>query len=375
MRYVIIGAGAVGGVIGGRLVGSGHEVVLVARGAHFEALRNHGLRLRVPEGELTHRLPVVDGPAALGELRPDDVLVLAVKTQDSVAALQTWGPAPVAGGGTAAERLPLFCAQNGVEGQRMALRLFRRVYGVCVWLPSTYVEPGVVSAAGSPLTGILHLGPVWRTPACLAAPCERTHQTPPGPPLGRTTGVRQTGPGRHPHGTDETARLVAADLEKSHFEAPVVADVARWQYAKLLSNLGNALEAVTGPVSDEDALALLRRVRAEGAAVLDAAGIAYASTEEQQAVRGDKVTLVPLDGAPRGGGSSWQSLTRGTGTIEADYLNGEIALLGRLHGVPTPLNELLQHLADTFARERRAPGSMPVAELMRLADGAVVNTG
>ncbi len=334
LRYVIIGAGAVGGVIGGRLAGSGHEVVLVARGAHFEALRDHGLRLRVPEGELTYRLPVVDGPAVLGGLRPDDVLVLAVKTQDSAAALQTWAPAPVAGGGTAAERLPLFCAQNGVESQRIALRLFRRVYGVCVWLPSTYVEPGVVSAAGHPLTGILHLG-------------------------------------RHPHGTDDTARLVAADLEKSHFEAPVVADVARWQYAKLLSNLGNALEAVTGPVDSEEAAALFRRVRAEGAAVLDAAGIAYASAGEQQEVRGVKVTLVPLDGAPRGGGSSWQSLTRGTGTIEADYLNGEIVLLGRLHGVPTPLNELLQHLADTFARERRAAGSMPVGELVRLADAAV----
>ncbi|KUL23986.1 ketopantoate reductase family protein [Streptomyces regalis] len=339
MRYIIIGAGAVGGVIGGRLAGSGHEVVLVARGAHFEALRDHGLRLRVPEGELTHRLPVVDGPAALGELRPDDVLVLAVKTQDSTAALQTWGPVPVAGGGTAAERLPLVCAQNGVESQRLALRLFRRVYGVCVWLPSTYVEPGVVSAAGSPLTGILHLGPVWQIPAC-------------------------------PHGTDETARLIAADLEKSHFEAPVVADVARWQYAKLLGNLANSLEAVTGPIDSEEAVALFRRVRAEGMAVLDAAGIAYASAEEQQAVRGDKVTLVPLDGARRGGGSSWQSLTRGTGTIEADYLNGEIVLLGRLHGVPTPLNELLQRLANTFARERRAAGSMPLGELVRLADEA-----
>jgi 2-dehydropantoate 2-reductase len=358
VRYVIIGAGAVGGVIGGRLAGAGHDVVLVARGAHFEALRDHGLRLRVPEGEQTHRLPVVDGPAALGELRPDDVLVLAVKTQDSAAALQTWGPTPVKGGGTAAERLPLVCAQNGVESQRLALRLFRRVYGVCVWLPSTYVEPGVVSAAGSPLTGILHLGPVWQIPAVR--------------PKG---GPGQTGPGRHPHGTDETARLIAADLEKSHFEAPVVVDVARWQYAKLLSNLGNALEAVTGPVDSEEAEALFRRVRDEGAAVLDAAGIPYASAEEQRAVRGDKVTLVPLDGAPRGGGSSWQSLARGAGTIEADYLNGEIALLGRLHGVPTPLNELLQRLADTFARERRAPGSMPVAELVRLANEAVVNTG
>ncbi|MFF4661072.1 ketopantoate reductase family protein [Streptomyces sp. NPDC001381] len=336
MRYIIIGAGAVGGTVGGRLAEAGHEVVLVARGAHGAALREDGLRLRVPEGELTLRPPVVAGPEELGVLRADDVLVLAVKTQDSETALRTWGPAPVEGGGIAAERLPLVCAQNGVESQRLALRRFRHVYGVCVWLPSTHVEPGVVSAAGAPLTGVLHLG-------------------------------------RYPHGTDDTARRIAADLEKARFEAPVVEDVTRWQYAKLLSNLGNALEAVSGLVVDPEAEALFARVRAEGAAVLDAAGIAYAGTREQQAARGDKVTLVPLDGTPRGGGSSWQSLSRGAGTIEADYLNGEIALLGRLHGVPTPLNELLQRLANDFARERRAPGSLPVEELARLADEAVAD--
>jgi 2-dehydropantoate 2-reductase len=333
MRYIVIGAGAVGGTVGGRLAQAGREVVLVARGAHRRALEENGLRLVTPDGTRTHRLPVVETPGALGELRPDDVLVLAVKTQDSAAALAAWAPCPVEGGGTAAERLPLLCAQNGVESQRLALRLFRRVYGVCVWLPCGYVEPGVVSAAGTPLTGILHLG-------------------------------------RYPHGTDDTARAIAADLERSHFEAPVVPDVTRWQYAKLLSNLGNALEAVTGTVAGDEAVALYERARAEAVAVLDAAGIAYASADEQRAARGDKVTLVPLEGAPRGGGSSWQSLARGTGTIEADYLNGEIALLGRLHGVPTPLNELLQHLADTFARERREPGSLPVAELVRLAEKA-----
>ncbi|WP_432135779.1 ketopantoate reductase family protein [Streptomyces sp. bgisy154] len=333
MRYIIIGAGAVGGTIGGRLAGAGQEVVLVARGAHHAALRDDGLRLRVPEGELTYRLPVVEGPDGLDGLRPDDVLVLAVKTQDSEAALRAWAPVPVAGGGTAAERLPLVCAQNGVESQRLALRRFRHVHGVCVWLPCTHVEPGVVSAAGTPLTGILHLG-------------------------------------RHPHGADDTTHRIAADLEKAHFAAPVVADVARWQYAKLLSNLGNALEALTGPVDSADARALYTRVRAEGERVLDAAGVPYASAEEERRARGGRMTLVPLPGAPRGGGSSWQSLSRGTGTIEADYLNGEIVLLERLHGVPTPLNALLQRLADTFARERRRPGQMTVAELVRLADEA-----
>ncbi|MFJ1604831.1 ketopantoate reductase family protein [Streptomyces sp. NPDC088253] len=334
MRYIIIGAGAVGGAIGGRLAEAGHEVALVARGTHYEALRTHGLRLMTSEGTRTHRLPTVDGPAALGELRADDVLVLAVKTQDSEAALEAWGPAPVAGGGTAAERLPLVCAQNGVESPRIALRRFRRVYGVCVWLPATLVGPGAVSAAGAPLTGILHLG-------------------------------------RHPHGTDETARRIAADLEKAHFEAPVVPDVARWQYAKLLGNLANAMEAVSGVLTSAEGLALFARVRAEGEAALTAAGIAYTGEEEQKQVRDNKIRFEPFDGSERGGGSSWQSLNRGTGTIEADYLNGEIALLGRLHGVPTPLNELLQRLANTFARERRAAGSLPLAELVRLADEAV----
>ena len=48
----------------------------------------------------------------------------------------------------------------------------------------------------------------------------------------------------------------------------------------------------------------------------------------------------------RPGASSWQSLARGTGSIEADYLNGEIVLLGRLHGVATPVNAALQRLAN-----------------------------
>ncbi|MFD3441911.1 ketopantoate reductase family protein [Streptomyces sp. NPDC058685] len=332
-RYIIIGAGAIGGTIGARLADAGHEVVLVARGTHYEVMKADGLRFQAPDGEHVHRLAVVQGPDALGELRADDVLVLAVKSQDSGVALDTWGAAPVAGGGTAAERLPMVCVQNGVEGQRIALRCFRRVYGVCVWLPAAFVEPGVVSAPGAPLTGVLHIG-------------------------------------RHPHGVDDTVRKIAADLETACFEAPVVADVARWQYAKLLGNLANAINALSWPIAGEEARRLYEQVRAEGESVLRAAGIPHVSGQEQQEAHGGKVRWVG-----GGGGSSWQSLTRGTGTIEADYLNGEIVLLGRLHGVPTPLNELLQRMATTFARERRPAGSLPEAELVRLADEAVAAAG
>ncbi|MFD9859626.1 ketopantoate reductase family protein [Streptomyces alboflavus] len=331
MRYIMIGAGAIGGSVGGRLAEAGHEVVLVARGAHHEALRERGLTLRTPDGTRTHRPPVVQDPADLGELRADDVLVLAVKTQDAEAALDAWAVRPVEGGTTAAEALPLVCAQNGVESERMALRRFRHVYGMCVYLPATYVEPGTVSAAGAPCTGMLHLG-------------------------------------RYPAGADDTARRVAADLESAKLLAPVVEDVMRWKYGKLLGNLANAVEALTGPLTDEDALALVRRARAEGEAVLAAAGIDAVGEREQRETRGDRVVLEPLPGVPRGGGSSWQSLSRGTGTIEADYLNGEIALLGRLHGVPTPVNDVLRRLANAFARERREAGSMAVGELVALVE-------
>jgi 2-dehydropantoate 2-reductase len=114
---------------------------------------------------------------------------------------------------------------------------------------------------------------------------------------------------------------------------------------------------------------LQQRVRAEGVAALDAAGIDHASPEEEAPFR-DLIRLQPVGGRKRQGGSSWQSLARGTGSIEADYLNGEIVLLGRMHGVPTPVNELLQRMAGRAAREGTPPGSISPDELIRmLPDG------
>jgi 2-dehydropantoate 2-reductase len=330
MRHVIIGAGAVGGTIGGRLFEGGHEVVLVARGPHLDALRAHGLRLATPDGVVALPVAAVGQPGEL-DLRDGDVLVLAVKTQDAEAVLAEWAWRPVRGGTVAAESLPVVCAQNGVASERIALRRFRHVYGMCVWLPATHLEPGTVEAQGAPLAGMLHIG-------------------------------------RYPSGTDAMATQIGADLAQSRFLAPVSADVMRWKYGKLLGNLSNAIEAVCGHDAGDDAADLRRRATAEGTAVLDAARIAYASQQESADIRGDRVRIQPVNGSPRGGGSSWQSLTRGTGSIEADYLNGEIVLLGREHGVPAPVNEVLQRLANQAARDRRAPGRTIPSEVMALID-------
>ena len=336
VRYIIIGAGAVGGTIGGCLALAGHEVVLTARGAHLDALRRHGLRLSTPSGTDTVAAPALGGPAEI-DLRPGDVLVVATKSQDSVAVLTEWAGRPVAGGGTAGHDLPVICAQNGVANERFALRRFRRVYGMCVWLPAAHLAPGEVAAYGQPLAGLLWVG-------------------------------------RYPAGADATIERVAADLAGSRFLAPVSQEVMRWKYRKLLGNLGNAIEALCVPLDtglDGNAAAAARelseRATAEGVAVLDAAGIGYASTAEMDEARGHHVDYAPVAGAPRGGGSSWQSLTRGTGSIEADFLNGEVVLLGREHGVPVPVNEALQRLANRAAAGRLPPGSLPPEEIFAAA--------
>jgi len=315
VRFVVLGAGAIGGVVGGRLVEHGHDVVLVARGDHGAAIAADGLLVRSPDREVRVHPPVVEHASEL-TLGHGDVVLLAVKGQDTRAALDTLveGPAD----------LPVVCLQNGVDNERQALRRTARVYAVPVMLPATHLVPGVVDASSAPVTGILDVG-------------------------------------RYPRGEDDLCHAVSAAFGASGFSSLVNADVMRFKWSKLLMNLGNALEAACGPVGRTDPL--YRAARAEADAVLAAAGVDVATDEEDAARRGDLISIRPVAGERRGGGSSWQSLARGSGSIEADLLNGEIVLLGRLHGVPTPVNELLQRTANDLARRSAPPASLTPEEL------------
>ena len=290
--------------------------MLVARGDHLGALQRDGLRLHTPDEDLV--LPVAAvGAAEEIDWHDDDVVVLAMKTQDTAAALAALA-------GSAPPGVAVVCAQNGVENERMALRVFERVYGMCVMLPAAHLEPGVVQAHGAPMSGLLDLG-------------------------------------RYPAGVDAVAEQIAADLLAARFSSEPVADIMRLKYRKLIMNLGNAIEAAAGTAARQGDL--YERAATEGEAVLAAAGIAVASAEEDTARRGDLMRMRPVDGRRRDGGSSWQSLARGTGAIEADYLNGEIVLLGRCHGVPTPVNSALQRIANRMARDRVPPGTVSLEEI------------
>lgn len=311
MRFIVYGAGAVGGVVGARLAESGADVALVARGAHADAIRDRGLTVQSPDGSNTLPLPVATDPAelAIGE---SDAVLLAVKSQDTAGCLAALR-------GTVPDSTPIVCLQNGVANERAALRLFANVYAICVLLPAGHLEPGVVQANSAPLTGLLDIG-------------------------------------RYPHGTDAVAESIAAALERATFQSQVLPDIMRWKYTKLLRNLGNALDALCGAAGRTSPL--VDQLRAEGVACLAAAGIPYASEAEESARRADHIRYRRINGQRRDGSSTWQSLQRRTGSVETDYLNGEITRLGRELGIPTPANALMQRLMYAHATARTAPATL-----------------
>jgi 2-dehydropantoate 2-reductase len=316
MRFIVVGAGGVGGTIGASLIETGNEVTLVARGAHGAAIAERGLRFTTPETTTVVHAEVVTSVDDLSGITGDDVVIIAAKSQDTnriVTDLARVVP----------QRAAVVCAQNGLENERTASRFFPRVYGMWVTVAGTHLRPGEVAVHSSPLRGALPVG-------------------------------------RFPAGIDDTVTALCALLREAHFLSRPVEDIQPLKRAKFLINLGNAIQASIGPGADADRIRELAVV--EALACFQAAGLAVVPAEQARAGFAEitdsmRETYV--------GSSTFQSLARRSGAVETDYLNGEVVLLGRLHTVPTPVNWALQQVARRMADERTTPGSVPVAVLDR----------
>lgn len=316
MRFIIVGVGAVGGTLAAILTNAGHEVAGVARGRQLHAIRESGLTLRTPHGDSHARFECVDDPARL-DLHADDVILLCVKSQDTEGAI-----AGLLAAGASSQ--PIFCMQNSVANERTALRHFANVYAVAVMLPCEYLTPGTVCAFGTPRSAIFDVG-------------------------------------RYPSGTDATVDRVVEAFNRAGMVATVREDAMAYKYGKLLLNLRNVIEAAFADNDVRDAW--LKKARDEAIAAYTAAGIEWHDVGWDEPRRLENMKLGDIPGVPRAGSSSTQSLLRDAGTIETDYLNGEIALLGRLTGVPAPVNAALCRIG-----RRLAAGSLQLGEL---ADGAM----
>lgn len=323
-RYVIIGAGAVGGALAAQLVPAGHDVVLVARGEHGKRIAADGLRVLRPHTTDLVAVPVVEGPDDL-TLGLGDVLLLAVKSQDAEAALAQWAWQPVAGVDgttTAAAALPIVTLQNGRATEDLALRRFRRVYGAVVGISAGYLSPGEIVSPSVDPVGLLWIG-------------------------------------RHPGGTDALQESIVTDLDAAGFAAFSVSDIEAQKAAKLLGNLArNGLSLLEG--SDDERLRAAAALRAEALAILTAVGVDLPPGAELDR-HGRELVVEEVPGyQPLG--STWQSFARGTSS-EIDYLNGEITLLARRAGLAAPLSERLQELLGAVDGRPRT-----VAALLEAAD-------
>ncbi len=304
MRFIVFGAGGVGGSIGARLHLKKYDVVFIARGTHGEILQSDGLRFVSPAHDVRVQVPTVLHPRDV-EWRDEDVVLLCVKSQQTEAALGDLRAA-------SHDAIPVICCQNGVANESMALRNFSHVYAMCVMLPAEHLEPGTVISFADSAAGSLNLG-------------------------------------RFPSGTDETANAVTAALRDAGFLSEADATVMRFKYAKLLMNLGNGVQAACGEWSHD----IGETLKNEALTVLEAEGIDVATFEDLESIR--KFNRgVPMQGFKRHGGSSLQSILRATGNIEVDYLNGEIVALGRKHGIPTPANLAVQRVALAASAANKA---------------------
>ena len=136
MKIAVFGAGGVGSYFGGLLARAGHDVAFIARGAHLQALRENGLKVRSVHGDfdILHVF-ATDDPPEIGET---DLTICTVKTYDIGIIADKLRP--LIGPQTAL--LPL---QNGVETPDLLAQHFGpAVLGGAVWVVSAVIEPGVI---------------------------------------------------------------------------------------------------------------------------------------------------------------------------------------------------------------------------------------
>ena len=338
IRYIIFGAGAVGSTIGGLLIRAGFQVVLVARPAYAEALRQ-GIRIEQDGEEISFKADAVTAAADLAPA-PRDIVLITTKSQSTAEVVEdlfsVYGPS-----------VPVVCLQNGVRNEAIAAVRFANVYAGLVFLSAVQLKPDLITL-----------------------------------PPGRVLAF-----GCYPTGLDGTAQQIAADLTVAGLEAMASAHVMAMKWGKLVANLNNAAHTIVGywierGMSDPDMRKLMLAVREEGLRVLEAAGIAVEPPEgEPSPIRIRKMTEAlcrppKSDGSGDGNShrtytSMWQDLYLGRKSNEADFLNGDIIELGKRLGIPTPYNSTLLEIINRMMADGSKPGIYTPAELHALIEARV----
>ena len=301
MRVAVWGAGGVGGYFGGRLAQAGAEVHLITRGAHLQALHEHGLRVRSVKGDFEVQAPATDDPADIG---PCDFVLFCVKTFDTDAAAARLGP--LMGEGTAVVSL-----QNGVENEEKLARAVGEdhVMGGAAFIFAEIAEPGVILHTGGP-TSIT---------------------------FGELDGH-----------TSERAKRLLACCEQAGFGAELSASIKTVLWAKLAFICAQAgmTAAVRLPIGEirsaEAAWAAFSRLVAEVCAVAEADGNPVPQAAQERA-------LALAQAIEPGNFSSLHDDLVAGRRMELEALHGFVVRRASQHGLAVPTSEAVYAILQPWA--------------------------
>ncbi len=292
MRIAAMAAGAVGAYFGGRLQAAGHDVAMIARRAHLDALRQHGLKIESVHGDL--HLPKVNATDDPRQVGPVDIVLFAVKLWDTETAAEL--AKPMVGPDTRVITL-----QNGVDSYERVSAILGKEQTVCgtAYIAAVLGGPGVMRHTSKFAT--MRVGRMDGKPdAKLAA-------------------------------FVEAAKAAGLDIQPQDDM-----NRERWQKFVFLSSMAGANCMTRQPIgkvmADPDTRAFYRKLMEECLAVGQKSGAKVPSAWVD-----DRMTF--SDSAPPGMKASMFHDLEAGNRLELDWLTGKVVSLGRELGVPTPASD------------------------------------
>ena len=351
MKICVVGAGAIGGLLGARLAEAGEEVVLVARGAHLEAIRARGLEVTMNDGAVVHAAEIA-ATSDMRECGPQDLVILGVKAHQI---------APIAGALPAllGPETIVLTTQNGIPWW-----YFQRHGGPLDGTVLDSLDPdGVIVGAIAPERIV---GCIAYPAAEIVAPGRIRHIEGIRFPVGELDGS-----------VTERARTLSETLQRAGFKAPVLENIRSEIWLKAWGNLSfNPISALTHATLEDicrfrPSRELATRMMTEAQAVAAKLGISFRVPLEKRIAGAERVGKHKT--------SMLQDAESGK-TLETQAIIGAVVELGRLTGTPTPsidaVHALIRLLGHVIEAERVRIRAEPFAPAVRpMAVPAVAATG
>jgi 2-dehydropantoate 2-reductase len=330
MNIVVLGAGAVGSVLGGLLALQKHDVLLICRAPHAAAIdENGGLRLRSSTGDYMAQLRA-SAKLASADISDDTYVFVTVKSYDTRACVEQLAS-------VAPRETPIVCFQNGISNEDEVAAKFENAYGGVCRMTCSMTKAGQAS---------------FRS-------------------FGRIV------VGRYPKGIDPVARNIAKSFEVAGCQTCASRNISNDKWLKLAVNTQSTFHAIVDPRDHEanEFFELKVATLLETQKVLKAHKVRPKSCDGKDMSIDELVAELQRPKAPRHSSgmnvrnSTWQNLYLQRERVENEFFHGPIIQFGADYDIPVPYNEVALELVQECHRKKLGPGAYRLSEVLEVVEG------